>query len=219
MTEAKAPSRLDQRKARTRAALISAAQTLLAEGRTSVSIQEITDAADVGFGSFYNHFESKEALFEAAIQDTLEVYGEFLDSFVASVEDPAEVFTASFRLSGRLQRLMPEHVRVMLNAGMHVLTDNPDRGLAPRARHDLQAAHDAGRMDVPNIDLALMAVGGALLGLLQYLEANPELDDAPVTDEFTRRVLSMLGVSNDDAEDLVGRPLPEAELVTEVHAL
>lgn len=219
MTEGKAPSRLDQRKARTRAALISAAQTLLAEGRTSVSIQEITDAADVGFGSFYNHFESKETLFQAAIQDTLEVYGEFLDSFVASVEDPAEVFTASFRLSGRLQRLMPEHVRVLLNAGMHVLTDNPDRGLAPRALHDLRAAHEAGRMDVPNIDLALMVVGGALLGLLQYLEANPELDDAAVTDEFTRRVLSMLGVSREDAEDLVSRQLPESELISEVHAL
>ena len=41
-------NRLDRRKARTRAALIRAAQTLIAEGRTNVPILEITQAADVG---------------------------------------------------------------------------------------------------------------------------------------------------------------------------
>jgi hypothetical protein len=33
------------------------------------SIQEITDAAAIGFGSFYNHFESKEQLFQTASQE------------------------------------------------------------------------------------------------------------------------------------------------------
>ena len=54
------PTRLDRRKARTRQALIDAAVRLIAEGRGErASIQEITDAADIGFGSFYNHFDSK----------------------------------------------------------------------------------------------------------------------------------------------------------------
>ena len=39
-------NRLDRRKARTRAALIEAAQTLIAEGRTNVPVLEITQAAD-----------------------------------------------------------------------------------------------------------------------------------------------------------------------------
>ena len=47
-------NRLDRRKARTRASLIRAAQALLAAGRTNVPILEITQAADVGMGSFYN---------------------------------------------------------------------------------------------------------------------------------------------------------------------
>src|SRR5579859_1853945 len=52
-------SRLDRRKARTRQALIDAAVRLIAEGRGDrASIQEITEEADIGFGSFYNHFES-----------------------------------------------------------------------------------------------------------------------------------------------------------------
>ncbi|HEV8175708.1 MAG TPA: TetR family transcriptional regulator, partial [Actinoplanes sp.] len=52
-------TRLDRRKARTRQALIDAAAGLIAEGRGErASIQEITEAADIGFGSFYNHFDS-----------------------------------------------------------------------------------------------------------------------------------------------------------------
>ena len=69
-TPSRAPNRLDRRKALTRAALIAAAQGFLAEqGRTDVSIQEITEAADVGFGSFYNHFTSKVRGFAAAMED------------------------------------------------------------------------------------------------------------------------------------------------------
>ena len=50
-TETPAANRLDRRKARTRAALVAAARELLASrDPAEVSIQEITDAADVGFG-------------------------------------------------------------------------------------------------------------------------------------------------------------------------
>jgi AcrR family transcriptional regulator len=48
--------------------LIDAASGLIAEGRGErASIQEITGRADVGFGSFYNHFESKEQLFRTGL--------------------------------------------------------------------------------------------------------------------------------------------------------
>ena len=62
-------SRLDRRKARTRQALIDAAVRLIAEGRGDrASIAEITEEADIGFGSFYNHFDSKEALAVVALE-------------------------------------------------------------------------------------------------------------------------------------------------------
>src|SRR4029078_8672781 len=108
-------NRLDRRKARTRAALIRAAQTLIAQGRTNVPVLEITQAADVGMGSLYHHFETKEQLFEAAIEDVLDGYGQLLDTLTADIEDPAEVFACSFRLTGRLYRLEPELSRGLLN--------------------------------------------------------------------------------------------------------
>ena len=118
---AAAPRRLDRRKARTRAALVGAAQRFLADGKTNVSIQEITDAADVGFGSFYNHFSTKDELFAEAVSATLDTWGALRDKMVAGLDDPAEIFAMSFRMTGRLQRLYPELVRGLLNSGISVL--------------------------------------------------------------------------------------------------
>ena len=199
--------RVARRKARTHAALVAAAQSLLAEGRTNVSIQEITDTADVGFGSFYNHFSSKEELFGEAVQATVESYAALLGVARAGIDDPAEAFAASFRLTGRLHRQVPEHVRILLNSGTSVLVR--EQGLTTLARADMTAAIAAGRFDVDDPELALMLVGGALLGLLQMVESHPELDDAEISDRFAERLLRALGLSSDEARALCRRPLPE----------
>jgi AcrR family transcriptional regulator len=199
-------SRLDRRKQRTRRALVDAAQQLLAEGRTNVSIQELTEAADVGFGSFYNHFQTKEQLFEVALTQALKSYVELRDAVVAGLDDPAEIFTVSFRMTGRLQREHPDLVRVLLNTGSRALVH--DAGLAPRARRDIAAAKEAGRFDVDDVDLAFMATGGVMLGLLQHLESHPEEDVAAATDAMTYSALRMLGMSKRDATRLCNRPLP-----------
>jgi AcrR family transcriptional regulator len=186
--------------------LLGAARQLLAEGRTNVSIQEITDAADVGFGSFYNHYESKEVLFAAAVQSTVEEWALLRDQIVAGFDDPAEVFAVSFRMAGRLQRQAPELARALLNSGLGVLTH--DQGLAPRARHDIVAATQAGRFDVENPDIALMAAGGSLLGLLHWLDVNPAADAAALSDEMAERILRMFGMTKREARKLCTRVLP-----------
>ena len=125
------------------------------------------------------------------------------DALVAGYDDPAEVFSVSFRMTGRLQRQVPEMVRVLLHEGMRILTH--DEGLAPRAKRDIAAAMEAGRFDVPDPGLALMAVGGALLGLLQLLEENPDLDAGERSDAMTIQVLRMFGMSPAEAAELVAR--------------
>ena len=74
-------------------------------------VLEITQAADVGMGSFYNHFDSKEELFEAAVAEVLDDHGALLDQLTASIDDPAETFACSFRLTGRLFRVAPRRAR------------------------------------------------------------------------------------------------------------
>ncbi len=205
-TESVPRNRVDRRRERTRNALLGAARKFLSEGRTAVSIQEITDAADVGFGSFYNHFESKDQLFDAAVRSALQVYSEMRDAIVALYDDPAEVFAVSFRMTGRLQRQVPEMVRVILNSGMSVLLR--EEGLAPRARHDIIAAQEAGRFDPMDPDMAVMAAGGALLGLLQLLDAQPGADVETRTDDMAFHVLRMFGMNKRSAHKLATSPLP-----------
>src|ERR1700761_1721317 len=125
------PNRLERRKQRTRAALVKAAQRLIAEGRVNVPVLEITQAADVGMGSFYNHFVSKEQLFEAAVAAVLDAHGALLDNLTASLDDPAETFACSFRLTGRLSRRRPRESQILLANGITLLSS--ELGLAPRA--------------------------------------------------------------------------------------
>lgn len=200
-------SRSERRKQRTRAALIKAAQTFIAVGKVNVPVLEITQAADVGMGSFYNHFDSKEELFEAAVTEVLDAHGALLDEFTASIDDPAETFATSFRLTGRLFRRRPQESQVLLaNVGALL---NSDRGLAPRARRDVAAAVAAGRFRVEDTELALAMAGGALLGLGNLLRTEPQRDDARAADAVTENVLRIFGMSSDEAHALCERRLPD----------
>lgn len=175
-------------------------------GRTAVSIAEITERAGVGFGSFHNHFDSKDALFEAAVEASRVAWSDTLAVLVGELTDPAEVFAAGFRLTGRMQRRMPEVVRVLLHRGTSLLVT--DAGLAPLAAAHLAAGAEAGRFDLDEAEFGVMTIGGALLGMLQYLDLHPEVDDAVVADRFTVRVLVALGLDRAEASELVTRPLP-----------
>ena len=215
MTEAQpvAENRLERRKMRTRAALIRAAQTFVAAGKLNVPVLEITQAADVGMGSFYNHFDSKEELFQAAVNEVFDELGAILDKLTGEGEDPAETFARSFRLVGRLFRRRPEMSRVLLNTGLTMIS--ADRGLAPRALRDISVAARAGRFAVDDPLLALSVAGGALMGLGQLLHDQPERDDAEAADRVTRDVLMMFGLPAGEAAEICRRPLPDLDELTE----
>ena len=207
--EGAAGNRLQRRKLRTRAALVKAAQRLIAQGRVNVPVLEITQAADVGMGSFYNHFDSKEQLFEAAVADVLDAHGALLDRLTASIEDPAETFAASFRLTGRLFRQRPQESEILLANGSALLSS--ERGLAPRALRDIKAAANAGRFRVDDPELALATAGGALLGLGTLLREDRDRDDAHAADTVTENVLRLFGLSADEAHSICQRPLPDLD--------
>lgn len=207
-------SRLELRKARTRAALIRAAQSLIAQGKLNVPVLEITQAADVGMGSFYNHFDSKEQLFRAAVDDALEAHGNLLDELTGAIEDPAEVFAFSFRVTGRLHRIEPELCRVLLAHRSSLVM--ADRGLAPRALRDIEAAAASGRFTIRDPQVALALAAGATIGLGQLLHDQPERDDAEATDGMAEDVLRAFGVPAEEAHRLCQLPLPEISSVRSV---
>ena len=203
------PTRLDRRKARTRRALLEAARAIVADrGTSDVSIQEITDRADVGFGSFYNHFASKAELFEAAVGEVLEEHGQILDRLAAGIEDPAEVFSVGVRATARLAEERPAIAQVLVHAGLDYLV--ADDGLAPRALRDVQRAVEAGRFAVTTPFLAVVSTTGCLMAYLQVRLNSPDLMGHDTADELAEQILRMLGMDADAAREVAHRPLPEA---------
>lgn len=201
------PNRTARRKARTRAALVRAAQGFIAAGKPHAPILEITQAADVGMGSFYNHFESREELLRVASQEAFEAHGQLLDHLTRDTDDPADAFTQSFRLTGRLHRKEPELSRVLLDNGLRLV--DIDDGLAPRALRDIKAAATAGRFTIADPELALTIVAGAALVLGSLLHEHPERDDAEASDQVAEDLLRMLGMVPGEAHEIAHRPLPE----------
>jgi AcrR family transcriptional regulator len=203
-------SRTEQ-KARTRQKLIEAARVMLAAGTAAqASIQEITDAADVGFGSFYNHFSSKTELFEAAVADVLEELGELFDRLSVDVQDAALAFAQSERLTLRLCRDRPQISAVLIRHGMHYMES--ERGVAPRLLRDIRAGMASGRFLQADPRLARAAISGAVLATLQMALTNPELVDDAACDHLVEQLLRMLGVPFDEARELAHAPLPVTEL-------
>jgi AcrR family transcriptional regulator len=202
-------NRLERRKQRTRSALIQAAQGFIAAGKLNVPVLEITQAADVGMGSFYNHFQSKDELFDAAVADVLDTHGALLDALTASIDDPAETFACSFRLTGRLFRRRPQESQILLTSGLSLMSS--DRGLAPRALRDITAAAEAGRFHVDDARLALSVAAGALMGLGRLLQDEPERDDGAAADKVTEDVLRLFGLSAEEAHEICTRPLPDLD--------
>ena len=209
-SEAPRASRLDRRKAQTRQALIDAAVRLIAEGRGDrASIAEITEEADIGFGSFYNHFDSKEQLFQTASEEVLERWGQLIDRATADITDPAERFVVGMRISGRLGWTHPDIAGFLTGAGLDAL-DIPG-GLAPRALRDIEAGQVAGRFTVPDPEIALSAVAGGLIGLLRMCQRHPDRVTETTVDQLAEAELRLLGIPANEAASLTGLPLPPIE--------
>src|SRR5216683_2608057 len=84
-------SRQDRRRARTRAELLAAAKRLLAsKGFHATKIADIAAAADVGTGTFYLYFPTKEALFADLVRETAMRAKAELDRAKAPCVDPRE---------------------------------------------------------------------------------------------------------------------------------
>jgi AcrR family transcriptional regulator len=201
-------NRFERRRARTRSALIGAARAILAEQGLpgDASIQQIAERADVGFGSFYNHFDTKTALFDAAVADALEEYGQLLDKAARTLDDPAEVFAASVRMTIRMVETHPELTQILRASGLAQL--HAETGLAPRALRDIERGIARGRFQVEDPLIALSAVGGSLLGLLQLETLRPEVAGPAAGEQLAALVLRMLGLPPAEAQEVARRPLP-----------
>lgn len=193
--------RSDRRRARTRHKLIGAARELLSEpGYAERSIAQITEAADIGLGSFYNHFSSKEELYTAAVNEVLDEHGALLDATSAADRDPARSLAVAIRSTARLVLTHPDMAQILARQGMSIL--DVSSGLMPRVSKLLERGIRTDRFVDADPQILLTAIVGALLGALHLWLREPARIDDVWCDELTARLLVLCGIGEAEAAAL-----------------
>lgn len=209
-----------RRKRETRERLLKAAFQLIAErGVDGVAINEITDVADVGFGSFYNHFESKEAIHTAVLQAFFEAFGDALDKVTADHDDPAEIIAICVRHTIAYAGREPLWGRLLLREWHR--PEAFSRGLGARLLRDIGRGIARKRFDVGDALIAMIVAGGTVMAAVA-VEVTLSTDGSRLfeqsgfsAEDLDQRtaaaLLEGLGVTARTAKAIVKRPLPPLE--------
>jgi AcrR family transcriptional regulator len=212
-----------RRKRETRARLLEAALNLMAQkGMEGVAINEITEAADVGFGSFYNHFESKEAIYAALTDQVFEEFADTLERLASDFPDPAEVISVCVRHTLLRARREPVWGQFLFREGLcqHAL----NRGLGQRLLRDIHKGIAAKRFSIADPLMTALSVGGTVLAAIA-VDLRADAPTGPTASalgdlglrskDFPERaatvLLQTLGIGRVEANRIARRPLPVVE--------
>lgn len=201
-------SRGERRKQRTRNALILASQQLFrAQGYDGVTVQDITNSADVGLGTFYNYFESKNEVLEAVKISLHLEFSAHLDELKASIKDPAMRFAITLRYA--LECIVKEtdwawyivHTRPV---GVDLMDEN-----AKRILQEIQHAVDGGRFHVEDPLFALLLIHGMATSVAKFDQTSGIALNEETIQRAIHYALRMLGMNDNEALTLAKKPLPD----------
>jgi AcrR family transcriptional regulator len=193
------PNRGDRRRERTRTRITDAGRALITEkGVAGLRISEITQAADVALGSFYNHFTSKEDLVETVVAESLEALISAIVTETPPQEDPAVLVSAANRRFIRIAYEDPDFARLIVNLS------HADAlfavAVVPYARFALERGIASGRFEVSDIDVTLTLVVGGALALMRGILDGRHPQDADIA--HAENVLRAIGVPTEEAREL-----------------
>ena len=212
-----------RRRRETRSRLLVAALKLTAEkGMEGVAINEITEAADVGFGSFYNHFESKEVLYAALLEWVFEDFADAMERVLGEISDPAEVIAVSVRYTMMRAQREPVWGQFLVREGFSARS--VDHGLGRRLLRDIRKGIAAKRLNVADPLMSFVSVAGTTLGAISIglqsglqgqqsvtlKDLGSDLERLP--ERAAKTALEALGLGRAEAEKIAYRSLPTMEL-------
>lgn len=198
----------DRRRVRTRSALLRAGAALFATRPVdAVSIDDIVAAADVAKGSFYNHFEDKEALARAIAEEVRGGVETLAAEVNAGIADPAERVARA--LCGFVGQAVEQPVAVRAMMRLFQGAAIPDAPMNRGVRADIKAGLAAERFDGVALEAGvLMTVGVVQMAASRTLEpksGNP----AALAADLAFGLLRGLGLTADEARAVADRAAEE----------
>lgn len=197
--------RVARRQRRNRAALIKAAREIMTEkGAEAATMLEIAERADVGAGTIYNYFRSKDELAIAVLEGLMHDLGVSIQAVTDRFEDPAQVYAFGIRTVLDTATGDPRW-RQMLHRS-EVIADALFRMMGPFAIRDLRQASAAGRFEAEAAELTWRLTCHALIGASLAITEG-QLSPAE-SERIVARLLCMAGLDLASAAELAARPRP-----------
>jgi AcrR family transcriptional regulator len=190
--------------ARSRAALIEAAQQVLAEIGPNASIEQLVSKAQVSPTTIYNHFESKEKLFAAALDEIWQDWVVWAydgtpvgESFQAMISVLRELF--------RVDETHPLFSRILRNT-----LDNPVfviQTINPRGLKDMKKVMLQGDLTSDSFDQRVLLWSYSLAGIMHAIHVSETMSPSQA-DEALEISLALWSFSPAKAKKIVYAPLP-----------
>ncbi|RAR47935.1 TetR family transcriptional regulator [Paraburkholderia unamae] len=203
--EGEQEGRVARRQRRNREALIKAAGTIMSEkGIDAATMLEIAELADVGAGTVYNYFKSKDELAIAVLEEMMHELALRIERATAGLADPAAVY--AFGIRTVLEAATTDISWKEMLYRSEVIADALFRRMGPFAIRDLRNGIGAGVFRVSDPDLVWHLTAHAIVGA--SLAITTDRLSASVKEEIVIRLLCMTGIGIDAATELAARPRP-----------
>jgi AcrR family transcriptional regulator len=197
MTVAERPN---PRSERTRAALITAGRRLYSQRpMDAVTVDDIVTAADVGKGSFYNHFSDREALLKAIAAGIRAAIEDAVERANAGVIDPARRVARAVCVYLRygVDEPEPSRVLVRIHNGHPKISAPLNRGLV----EDIAKGLEEGRFAVATLETGVLYVLGVTqIALARIIQATGEGQAVSLSQQMGSLMLRGLGLAPQEAD-------------------
>jgi AcrR family transcriptional regulator len=203
--DARRPTRGRRSRETTRRKLVDAALRIVAKkGLDATTINEITEEADVGFGSFYNHFTSKNEIATIAFEQRANELGEINDLIGERESDPALAVAYIQRLF--LTKAVNDPVWGWFV--LHAANGLPEmsRVFMTRGKRDIERGISQDRFSTSCAETAMRIILASLLATMRAI-LEKDVPHSAVS-ETIECLLTMLGVPKTEALVLSRKKLP-----------
>lgn len=199
------PARVGRRRSRTREALLAAGRTLFAQRDVdAVSIDEIVNLAEVAKGSFYNHFEDKEAFAREIGAEVRNRIEDLIIKATTGVTDPAQHVALGMCVFAHFANTSRDGARVLykLNDGSTMVEAPINRRVCDVVRRGLEANRFR---DVDVQFGVLLVMGQTVITVRHMLEERRVAPPVEVARLMAQTMLRALGVPLAEARRLSTR--------------
>jgi AcrR family transcriptional regulator len=190
---------------RTKAALMAAGRRLFSQRPIdAVTVDDIVQAAEVGKGSFYNHFTDREALARAIAAQIRASIESAVARANAGVDDPARRLARAVCSYLRYALDEPEQAGVLvhIHSGHTSLTAPLNHGLV----EDLETGLAIGRFDIATVESGVLYVLGVTqLALVRIVQAPDQPFAVSLSQQMCALVLKGLGLPAAEADQIAAQ--------------